>query len=535
MNNRIPMPLTTASFKLFFSTLALIIFVNFIYFSWYSPFQELPSEIKDKTIIVVSPEDDLNLKIKEAPENSILLITPSKREENIVIDKKFGLTIQAEEQVFIWSNRGIAITIKDSKECEIKGIIFNNKDQEKPLFRITHSSQITLHSNSMTSKGTVIDIEAKCDEIYIEENNIKSNQYSLRAVNSKNIYVKNNRMSSTSNKEAIFFRNIEQFSIEKNTIKTRKGFILHNSKAKQKSIENKKVPISSIYRNTIKVDLQALEMYECENIRLAANNIESNTKDAVLLEKCENIKVGNSEIIKNKIKATKGSCLSIVNSKKINVFYNVLTNNSKQRSAIEIESSKNVILQNNEVTGKLFIEEGKGRIIDSQGGGIYIKNSDAVICEKNIIKEGAKGILVVISQDSEHSVFLKENQIHTNQGKGIETEKSTLKIENNRIEGNSYGIWMTKSEGIIFKNKINQNNGYGIYLDDSSPAIISNVIKGNEEGGLYCSNSSNKSEPTKISSNRFIRNKGFGIKSEKKIKFADDNIFEGNQKGDSYN
>ncbi|WP_372366574.1 right-handed parallel beta-helix repeat-containing protein [Candidatus Uabimicrobium sp. HlEnr_7] len=517
MSNRIPMPVTTASFKLFFSTVIFIALTNVAYFTWYSPSKDIPDEAKGKTIIVVAAEDNLNHKIKNAPENSILLITPSKREENIVMENKSGITLKAEGQVFVWANKGTAITIKGCNNCEIENINFSGQDETAPLFLISHSAKIIFRSNKIKSTATSFDIQAKSSDIYIENNDIKTKKSAIYVETGKNIYIKNNKMLSGSEQhDIIHFKDVEQFLFEKNIISGSKGIVLRHAYAKQKS---------AIFRNEIKTDLQALEMYNCRDILLTANIIESYKKDAVFFKDCSSIKFGRSQVVKNKVKTENGCCLALINGQKIEVFYNSFTNSSRQRSAIEVESGKTVFLRGNDITGKAIVEEGKGVIVESQGGGIYIKDSENTICKENTIKHSEKGIFVDICP----SVIIDGNKIHGNQGRGIEAESSTIEVSNNSVKHNSVGLWINQSKGFISQNTIANNKGYGVYLDDSSPKITKNHVVNNEEDGLYCNN---KSTPSEIIGNRFIRNKGFGIKFEKKVKYGD-NFFEGNQKGNS--
>lgn len=519
MSNRIPMPITTASFKLFFSTLIFIILINIAYFSWYSPSANIPDDAKGKTIIVVAAEDNLNHKIKNAPQNSILLITPSKREENIVMENKSGITLKAEGQVFIWANKGTAITIKGCNNCQIENIHFSGQDENQPLFIISHSNEITFRNNDIKSTATSLHVQTKSSDIHIENNDIKTKKSAVYAEESKNIYIKNNKMlSGNEQHDIIHFKDIEQFLLEKNKISGSKGIVLRHADAREKS---------AIFRNEIKTDLQALEMYSCRDILLTANNIESYKKDAVFFKDCSNIKFGRSSVVKNQVKTQNGCCLTMTNGQDIEVFYNNFTNSSRQRSAIEIESSKSVLLRGNEISGRAIVEEGKGSVVECQGGGVYIKDSQNTTCRENTIKFSEKGIFVDICP----SVVLDGNNIVDNQGRGIEAESSTIEVTKNSIKQNTVGIWINKSKGTISQNTITYNKGYGLYLDDSSPQIVENSFISNEEDGLYCNN---RSTPTQISRNKFIRNKGFGIKSEKKLPYEDTNVFEGNQKGNSY-
>ncbi|BBM85658.1 right-handed parallel beta-helix repeat-containing protein [Candidatus Uabimicrobium amorphum] len=519
MSNRIPMPMTTASFKLFFSTLTFIIFINFVYFSWYSPSAKIPDDAKGKTIIVVNADDNLNHKIKKAPQNSILLIRPSKREENILMENKSQITLKAEGQVFIWANKGTAITIKGCKNCKIENINFSGQDENQPLFIVSHSNEITFRNNDIKSAATSIHVQTKSSGVYIEENDIKTKKSAIYAEESKNVYIKNNTLLSGSEQyDIIHFKDIEQFLLEKNKISGSKGIVLRHADAREKS---------AIFRNEIKTDLQALEMYSCRDILLTANNIESYKKDAVFFKDCSNIKFGRSKVVKNKVKTQNGCCLMMANGQDIEVFYNSFTNRSRQRSAVEIESGKSILLRGNEISGHAIVEEGKGKVTECQGGGVYIKDSENTTCKENTIRFSEKGFFVDICP----SVVLEGNNIVDNQGRGIEAENSTIEINKNSIKQNTVGIWVNKSKGLISQNTITYNKGYGLYLDDSSPKIVGNSIISNEEDGLYCNT---RSVPTQVSQNKFIRNKGFGIKSEKKLQYDDSNIFEGNQKGNSY-
>ncbi len=86
-------------------------------------------------------------------------------------------------------------------------------------------------------------------------------------------------------------------------------------------------------------------------------------------------------------------------------------------------------------------------------------------------------------------------------------------VSDNRITGNSVGIYTNQSQGEITRNDISGNSSYGIYNEYSAPAISRNILGLNGTGGLSSSDAAiynDHSDPS-IVNNLIGWNNGSGI------------------------
>ncbi|MCK4654853.1 MAG: right-handed parallel beta-helix repeat-containing protein [Candidatus Cloacimonetes bacterium] len=129
-------------------------------------------------------------------------------------------------------------------------------------------------------------------------------------------------------------------------------------------------------------------------------------------------------------------------------------------------------------------------------GGIHISQTTNAVITQNIFENNIFMTTVAIGADS---IYISENEICNNTGRGISIGGSTGIIENNLISGNSSnqkgaGISVSGSNFIIQNNEIignySSDKGGGLYLYGANPGIIrNNIIKGNSTlnkgGAIY--------------------------------------------------
>jgi uncharacterized repeat protein (TIGR01451 family) len=142
----------------------------------------------------------------------------------------------------------------------------------------------------------------------------------------------------------------------------------------------------------------------------------------------------------------------------------------------------------------------------SDGGGIWIRSSDATIRSCQILTNTARyggGVYVHDSNSNPHNVTLMGNTIRgnvaQNEGGGVRALQNSTLLKDNIIQGNTapeggglyfYDCWRPTLKGNVVQDNTAQQRGGGVYLDNSRRAILeSNVIRNNtaqqQGGGLY--------------------------------------------------
>ena len=102
-------------------------------------------------------------------------------------------------------------------------------------------------------------------------------------------------------------------------------------------------------------------------------------------------------------------------------------------------------------------------------------------------------------------------------------ELSTLEFDGNIIEDNEIGIKVAGASTVKLTNNTIRNNGYGIYLTDASPLVFNNSLDGNRIG-VYCTESSSL-----ILQNTILGGE-FGVYCEGASPVIQDNVIDGSDR-----
>jgi parallel beta-helix repeat protein len=149
----------------------------------------------------------------------------------------------------------------------------------------------------------------------------------------------------------------------------------------------------------------------------------------------------------------------------------------------------------------LFVYANTNHLARAQSGTIYI-NSDGSIT-RSIARILRSGDLYTFTSDINGPIIVQKDNIlidglgHTLGGgssKGIDlTGRTNVTVQNIRIEGFDYGVWLTShaNHNFILGNNITRNNVAGIWLGGSSDNTISDNNINNNTVGIWLFSSSN--------------------------------------------
>jgi parallel beta-helix repeat protein len=150
------------------------------------------------------------------------------------------------------------------------------------------------------------------------------------------------------------------------------------------------------------------------------------------------------------------------------------------------------------------------------GDGIWINNVENCKISGNTILENGMGISV---EANNKNIIVENNIISQNNGAGIHLYSAVdVLIRNNTIYDNTFretssfisgnGLHISDSDNItLIKNTIYQNDGNGIHSTGSSIKISENTIENNNENGIYYQNI----KDSNIDNNYFFNNTESGI------------------------